>query len=245
MGSVSDLPQLAFRTDPISGVHGKVRAWALHISAMMARRFGFTEIRALGSSLEDIPDLVQRIGAGDSQAEDELVRHYVPTVRLILLRRTRNPQLANDLCQDTLVIVLRRLRAGELRDPLALSAFIHRTAVNLSIEHFRYEKRFVHLPDEIISRHGTQSDAKVQHIDQIRARKLIDAALAQLGMARDREILKRYFLQDEDKEAICQVLDLTADHFDLVLHRAKQRMRKLIEKQAELKSILLGSYQDG
>lgn len=199
----------------------------------------------MGSTLEDIPDLVSRIETGDSQAEDELVRHYVPTVRLILLRRTRNPQLANDLCQDTFVIVLRRLRAGELREPLALSAFIHKIAINLSIEHFRYEKRFVHMPDEIISLQRPQSDTKVQHIDQARARKLINQALAQLGVARDREILKRFFLQDEDKQTICDQLDLSTEHFDKVLFRAKQRMRKLIEQQAELKSILLGSYLDG
>ncbi len=199
----------------------------------------------LGSTLENIPDLVSRVESGDSQAEDELVRHYVPTVRLILLRRTRNAQLANDLCQDTFVIALRRLRGGELRDPLALSAFIHKIAVNLSIEHFRYEKRFVYAPDEIISLHQPQRDKKVQHIDQGRARKLIDQALGQLGVARDREILQRFFLQDEDKTAICSDLHLRPEHFDKVLFRAKQRMRKLIEQKPELKSILLGSYLDG
>lgn len=199
----------------------------------------------LGSTLENIPDLVSRLETGDSQAEDELVRHYVPTVRLILLRRTRNAQLANDLCQDTFVIALRRLRGGELRDPQALSAFIHKIAVNLSIEHFRYEKRFVYAPDEIISLHKPQRDKKVQHIDQGRARKLIEQALGQLGVARDREILQRFFLQDEDKTAICSDLHLRPEHFDKVLFRAKQRMRKLIEQKPELKSILLGSYLDG
>lgn len=199
----------------------------------------------MGNALEDIPDLVSRIEAGDAKAEDELVRHYVPTVRLILLRRTRNPQLANDLCQDTFVIALRRLRAGELRNPQALSAFIHKISINLSIEHFRYEKRFVHAPDEIISLHKPQRDDKVQKIDQARARRLIDQALGQLGVARDREILKRFFLQDEDKTRICSDLDLSTEHFDKVLFRAKQRMRILIEQQADLKSVLLGSYLDG
>lgn len=199
----------------------------------------------MGSTLENIPDLVSRIETGDSQAEDELVRHYVPTVRLILLQRTRNPHLANDLCQDTLVIALRRLRDGELRNPQALSGFIHKIAINVSIEHFRYEQRFVHMPDEIISLQRPQSDTKVQHIDQARARKLINQALAQLGVARDREILQRYFLQDEDKTTICSDLDLSAEHFDKVLFRAKQRMRKLIEQKPELKSVLLGSYLDG
>jgi RNA polymerase sigma-70 factor (ECF subfamily) len=117
--------------------------------------------------------------------------------------------------------------------------------IKLSIEHYRSEKRYVNLPDEIISLHSAHRDRKGQQIDQGRARRLVDQALAQLGMPRDREILRRYFLQDEDKQSICTNLGLSAEHFDRVLFRAKQRMRKLIEQQAELKSLLLGSYLDG
>lgn len=203
------------------------------------------EISRLESVLKDIPDLVSRIEAGDRCAEDELVRHFAPTVRLILLKRTRSPHLANDLCQDTFVVALGRLRAGELRNPEALAAFIHRIAVNLSIEHYRYEKRYVNVSDEIISIHSAHRDRKGQQIDQRRASRLVSDALAQLGVPRDREILRRFFLQDEDKQTICTSLDLSAEHFDRVLFRAKQRMRKLIEQQAELKTLLLGSYLDG
>lgn len=199
----------------------------------------------MGNTLEDIRGLVSRIEAGDSAAENELARLYAPTVRLILLRRTRDPQLASDLCQDTFVIALRRLRAGELRNHQALPGFIHRIAVNLSIEHFRYEKRFVHTQDEIISLFEPHRDNTVQDIDQARARKLVRRTIGQLGMARDRELLKRYFLQDEDKTSICGDLDLSAEHFDKVMFRAKQRMRKLIEQEEDLKSILLGSYLGG
>jgi RNA polymerase sigma-70 factor (ECF subfamily) len=203
------------------------------------------EINQLENALQNIPNLVSKIESGDRQAEDELARHFAPTVRVILLKRTRNPQLANDLCQDTFVVALRRLRAGELRKPEALSAFIHQIAVNLSIEHYRYEKRFVSVEDEIISIHSAHRDRKGQDIDHEKARGLIDRALSELGMPRDREILRRFFLQDEDKQSICVALELSSEHFDRVLFRAKQRMRKLIEQQTELKTLLLGSYLDG
>ena len=58
---------------------------------------------------EQACDLVSRIEAGDGFAESELVERYARTIRLILLKRTGSVQLANDLCQDTFVVTLKKL----------------------------------------------------------------------------------------------------------------------------------------
>ena len=65
-----------------------------------------------------------------------------------------------------------------------------------------------------------------------------------MGVVRDREILRRYYLSDDDKQRICQDLQLTSAHFDRVLFRAKQRMRELIDQQPGLKAILFGELLD-
>jgi RNA polymerase sigma-70 factor (ECF subfamily) len=190
-------------------------------------------------------DWVARIQDGDRAAESELVSYYTRGVRLLLLKRTGKPDLAMDLCQDTLVIVLRRLRAGELRSPEALSAFIRQTAVNLTIEHFRREKRYVEDEGEIISLHAAPRDHKDKEIDSRTTRALLDRTLDQLAVERDREILRRFYLREEDKESICSDLELSATHFDRVLYRARQRMRELIDQQQGLKSLLFGGLLDG
>ena len=46
---------------------------------------------------------------------------------------------------------------------------------------------------------------------------------------RDREVVKRFYLDEEDKDAICRDLGLSALHFDKVIFRARQRMRSLLE----------------
>src|SRR6185436_5403273 len=46
---------------------------------------------------------------------------------------------------------------------------------------------------------------------------------------RDREILVRFYLQEEEKEAICRDLALAPDQFDKVLHRARARLKELLE----------------
>ena len=189
-------------------------------------------------------DLVSRIARGEHNAEADLVQRFSHPVKLILLKRTGKPHLVHDLLQDTFVVALRRLRAGELRNPKALSGFIRQIAVNVSIDHFRREKRFVTHPDEIISLYVTHRDYKARLLDAARLRDLIENALNQLSRPRDRELLRRFYLLDEDKERVCSDLGLSATHFDRVLYRAKQRMRDLLNQDKALKSLLFGGLLD-
>jgi RNA polymerase sigma-70 factor (ECF subfamily) len=72
----------------------------------------------------------------------------------------------------------------------------------------------------------------------------LTGVLRQLSISRDREILRRYYLSDDDKEVICRDLGLSPGHFDRVLYRAKQRMRELIDRQDGLKAFLFGGLLD-
>jgi RNA polymerase sigma-70 factor (ECF subfamily) len=194
---------------------------------------------------EQTRDLVHRIETGDECAESELVERYARSIKLILLKRTGNVQLANDLCQDTFVITLKKLRAGDLKNPGSLAAFIRQTAVNISIDHFRKEKRYIHQDDGTISLHHSHRDHKAREIDNQTTRSVLENALDRLAMSRDREILRRFYLADEDKVQICRDLQLTSTHFDRVLYRARKRMRVLINHQEGLKAILFGGLFDG
>lgn len=189
-------------------------------------------------------DLVSRILAGDLVAETEMVERYSTGVRLLLLKKTGSQQLSNDICQEVMIVTLTRLRAGGLRKPASLPAFIRQTAVYLCIDHFRKEKRYICQEDGIIALHASHSDKKAQAIDNQQACILLDELLDQLSVKRDREILRRFYLYDHDKENICRDLGLSTVHFDRVLYRAKKRMRELIKQRSELKSLLFGSLLD-
>ena len=197
------------------------------------------------SASEQVCELVSRIQSGDGVAESELVERYARSIRLVLLTRTGSVQLANDLCQDTFVITLKKLRVGDLKNPRSLSAFIRQVAVNISIDHFRKEKRYIQQDNGTISLHHSHRDHKARKIDSKATRLVLENALDQLAMSRDREILRRFYLADEDKARICSALDLSSTHFDRVLYRAKQRMRALINQQKGLKSLLFGGLFDG
>lgn len=188
--------------------------------------------------------LVERIREGDTVAESELVERYSTGIKLILLKRTGSQHLAMDLCQDTFIIALQKLRAGQIRKPGSLVAFLRQTAVNLSIEHYRKEKRYIHQEGGIISLQTAPRDRKAERIDHQHARTLLKGVIQQLGQERDRDILHRFYLLDQDKTRICKLLELSAAHFDRVLYRAKKRMCEMIEQQPELRTLLYGTLTD-
>jgi RNA polymerase sigma-70 factor (ECF subfamily) len=195
--------------------------------------------------VEQTADLVGRIEAGERPAEAEFVDRYARDVKLVLLKHTGNLQLANDLCQDTFVVALRRLRAGELRNPRALRAFVLRIAVNISVEHYRRERRYVHRDGGTIAGAVPFRDHKASRIDEQTARWELVQIVGRLPILRDREILRRFYLDEEEKAQICSHLNLSSAHFDRVLYRARQRLRALIQRQKGLRSELCSGLYGG
>lgn len=198
----------------------------------------------LSVSVKKVTELVSRIESGDRHAESELVERYARGIRLFLLQRTENNQAANDLCQDTFVVVLRRLRAGELNKHESLSGFVRQVALNLSINHFRKEQRYVLKSDIQLSERLFVKDQTSRDIDGKTVREAIDGALDQLAVPRDRAILRRFYLADEDKGQICEDFGLTSSHFDRVLYRARKRMLDLINNHPGLRQLLVGEVFD-
>ncbi|WP_191621141.1 RNA polymerase sigma factor [Marinihelvus fidelis] len=182
---------------------------------------------------------------GDPAAERELIEQHERPIKLLLLQRTQDAQLASDIAQDTFIIALRKLREGDLHTPDALCGFLRQVALNRLLEHFRKEKRYLRQDDGIIELQTPHKDRKAERIDQHRARRMLEGVMAQLTQPRDREILHRFYLLEEDKADICTDLELTAAHFDRVLYRARQRMRELLCENLELRALLFGGLFDG
>ncbi len=176
--------------------------------------------------------VLEAIGAGDLKAETALVRQYSRGLLLMLTQRCGDIDLAGDMHQDTFMVVLTRLRKQPLNDPEQIKAFIHTTAVNLFINHYRKEKRRNTWGDEDSINTATDpAPDQVKRLQQEDTAKLVHALINELPTRRDRQILWRYFIDDIDKKAICNELDLPPDHFDKVLYRAKQRIRQKMDLQ--------------
>lgn len=177
-------------------------------------------------------ELVRRIVAGDSGAEGDLVRSYTRGVSLIIQRTVRSQFAAEDLSQDTFKKVLEKIRAGELRDPERLSGYVCAVARFVAIDHVRrankLTKREASLDAEDISDNAPSPLDEILNQERTRVVRQI---ISELKIPRDRKLLFRYYVAEEDKDKICADLHLTRVQFNNVISRATARFKELYVKR--------------
>lgn len=175
-------------------------------------------------------ELVARIRAGDASAESELVARYRRGVHFLLRELARDPADAEDLEQETFRLAIEKVRAGELREPEKLVGFLRSLARNLFLGEQRRRRKVVDV-DEVVLPAGSNADPFEQTRRQQDA-VVLRQVLAELDQPRDREILLRFYLQEDDRDSICLDMGLTEEHFHRVIHRARNRFRSLLEKSS-------------
>lgn len=183
------------------------------------------------SEAEVAAELVRRIRSGDAAAEEELVRRYSRGLLFHLRRTAGDPDLADDLHQETFRVVLERLRGEGIGEPERLAGFILGTGRNLFLGGWRKRSRRgegtsldaieADPPDPV----PDQLDRVLQEEEILKVRRLI----GELGTDRDRQILFRFYVAEEGKERICADLGLDSLHFNRVLFRARQRFKELLQ----------------
>jgi RNA polymerase sigma-70 factor (ECF subfamily) len=186
-------------------------------------------------------NLVQRIKLGDGDAEAELWRRYSRGLLFLLRRRTGNPDLAEDLRQEVFRIAIERLRDRPLEDPEKLAAFLRGIAANLVAGDYRKTARRNTTADsDAIDRVADEGTNPAELVSKQEIRELVKRLIDELPVARDREILRQFYVRDVDKDVICAELDIDSVHFNRVLFRAKQRLRELIlreERKGKIKLV--------
>lgn len=176
-------------------------------------------------------ELAQRIGRGDRSAEAELFERYGRGVLYLLKRKTRDPELALDLRQETFRVGIEHLRAHGLQEADRIGAYLRGIAVNLAIADGRKTARRATTADsEAVELVADPAAGPVESVSREQVRDAVRSLLAELPVARDREILVRFYLEDEDKESICTGLGVDSAHFNRVLFRAKQRFGELVAR---------------
>lgn len=178
-------------------------------------------------------DLVRRIQDGDAAADTELVARFSEGLSFLLRRWTRDRTVAEDLFQETFRLALEKIRKGEVRDPDRLAGFLRSLAKNLSIEHYRRGSRREVREEELdaAAELSAPESGQLGHLLRQEKAALVRQVLEELGSERDRQVLFRFYIAEEDKEQIRSDLGLTGPEFNLVLFRARRRYRDLFERR--------------
>jgi RNA polymerase sigma-70 factor (ECF subfamily) len=187
-------------------------------------------------------ELVARIQGGERAAEGELVARFSRGLLLMLRRLARNPALADDLHQETLSLVLEKVRRGEVREPERLAGFVRATARNLFIADRRKESRygaFAEGEEEGLAAPAGERSAVDRVMAEEEARQ-VRRLLDELRFDRDRQVLLRFYLADDSREEICAELAIEPERFNQVVHRARERLRELWERAEKRRRFAAG-----
>ena len=182
--------------------------------------------------------LVRLVGDGDREAEAEIYRRYERGLRFLLRKLLGDANLAEDLAQEAFIILLTRLRRQGLDDPGRLNSFLYGIARKLAAREIgRRATRELAVETSVLESSVDPMPDQFDEVSREQLARIVHELFDELHTDRDRQILRRFWIYDEDKETICDALEIDDAHFHRVNYRAKQRFRGLVDKAERRKGL--------
>jgi len=174
--------------------------------------------------------------AGPTVAFDQIYQDYSGLVRRLCLRMLRDPVDAEDAAQDAFLRVLLKLHT--FRGESALSSWLYRLTTNLVLMQFRKNNHeHISLGDFLddnksvrleLGRPDLQLNGVLHRID-------LQAALDQLPEGY-RAVFVLYDIQGFDHKEIAQMCGYSVGSSKSQLHKARRRLRELLDGQLKERS---------
>jgi RNA polymerase sigma-70 factor, ECF subfamily len=171
---------------------------------------------------------VRALAIRDAQAENDLISSFSKAVKVQLWMHLRSSQVVEDACQETFLRIFAYFGTGKtLRTPANLPAFVRCICRNVALEMLRTRSRHLqiqqNMPDPIDCRINPERDSIANEREQT-----VRRVFKQLSY-KDQQLLRRVCVDEEDKDKICEEFEVTRNYLRLLLHRARLRLRALVE----------------
>ncbi|WP_154223547.1 RNA polymerase sigma factor [Marinicella rhabdoformis] len=182
-------------------------------------------------------NLLKQIAAGDTDACQQFVVDHYQWLTVIVRQQFPYTDLYMDIVHDAFGLTIEKLKANEINKLESIKFYLRTAAINIGYSYLRKDKKFRSSLDQdllfILEDKTADVAREVEWDDSI---EYVKRLIKELKVARDREILKAFYLEDKDKLSICQELQITPDHFSRVLFRAKHRLKELLMGKKENKA---------
>jgi RNA polymerase sigma-70 factor, ECF subfamily len=181
-------------------------------------------------------EVVERIRNGDPSGMTELYQVFSKGVRFFLYRQL-GPRDLDDKLHDVFVIVAQAIQRGDLRDPERLMGYV-RTVIRRQVaghieEAIQERRNHTDLEGTLVlaDHHPDPERGAIERQNDELAMRI----LRSIGK-RDREVLTRFYLEEQSPERICREMGLTETQFRLIKSRAKARFGELGKRRFALKN---------
>jgi RNA polymerase sigma-70 factor (ECF subfamily) len=187
--------------------------------------------------------LVERLKAHDEEAFETMVRQYGGRMLATARRLLSNEHDAKDVVQQAFMSVFKSIAGfnGEAR----LSTWLHRIVVNAALAQMRYRRRRPELPiDDLLPRFdeegrwagdvaqhtGARENLRVHLNDERETQEMVRRCIDRLPAAY-RSVLVLRDIEELDTAEAAKMLALTPNAAKIRLHRARQALKTLIERE--------------
>jgi RNA polymerase sigma-70 factor, ECF subfamily len=183
--------------------------------------------------------LLARLRSGEDEAFEQLVRQYTGRLLAVARRLLGNEQDAHDAVQDAFLSAFKAL--GQFTGTAKLSTWLHRIVVNAALMKLRSRRR---KPEESIDDLLPQFTEQGEWSSQVPAWEASSEKLLQqretrvlvrhcIGRLPDtyRTVLLLRDIEDLNTEEVADVLGITPNAVKIRLHRARQALRTLLERE--------------
>jgi len=176
---------------------------------------------------------ISKLGARDSGVEAHFARYFNHFMTGSLRRRAASAERINDVRQETFARVLAAVHSDQgIRRPECFGAFVASVCRNVLYESYR-DDRFEplddmppQLSDPVCSPEAMYTAAEAQN----QVRRVLRQMESDNGM-----LLRAVYLEERDRDEVCQELGISRGYLRVLLHRAKQQFRARFRKTASPK----------
>jgi RNA polymerase sigma-70 factor, ECF subfamily len=178
---------------------------------------------------------VSKLRAGDAPTEQHFITYFSELILLKLRPRLRRPEQIEDVKQETFSRTLSLIRSeGGLRHADRLGPLVNSICNNVLMELYRISSRVEALEDETAERLVETRPNALSMVISDDTRDLVRRVLEDLK-ERDRSLLQAVFLEERDKDVVCEELGVDRDYLRVLLHRAKSSFRLGYSKRIDAK----------
>jgi RNA polymerase sigma-70 factor, ECF subfamily len=177
-----------------------------------------------------IVDLIQQ---GSPKGEELLYTTFARGLQYLATRHC--PAYAEDCVQDTILAVVRQIRAGQLQTPAALPGYLNivlkRSAWTKKVQSERVDAN-PEVFSSVLATRADQRDNPQQLLERQERVQILKEGLQALK-PQEREILTRFYLRGETPESICEQMQITETQFRLNKSRSKKKLESLAQKRLQ------------
>lgn len=175
--------------------------------------------------------LIQQALAGRQSAFAMLVKRYEKYVFTLAVRFVKNREDAHEVAQDCFLRMFRYL--ADFRGECKFTTWLYKIVYSTSLNHLRKQNPDIRSLDD--DEHPVKlKDEGIPDVSRAMERDDRNAALQraiQMLSPDDSNIITLFYLYEQSLDEICQVMDLTMTNAKTKLHRARQRLKTILDEK--------------